>query len=61
MNKSIIVGLIALGLVACTDDGVVEDQPTDAVTVETPAADVVEESTVDESTVEVVDANSDIR
>jgi len=37
MNKSIIVGLVALGLAACS--GAVEDQPTDAVTAEAPAAD----------------------
>jgi hypothetical protein len=35
MNKSIIVGLVALGLTAC--GGAVEDQPTDAVTAEAPA------------------------
>jgi hypothetical protein len=40
MNKSIIVGLVALGLTAC--GGAVEDQPTDAVTAEAPAAEVSE-------------------
>jgi hypothetical protein len=38
MNKSIIVGLVALGLTACS--GAVEDQPTDAVTAEAPAEEV---------------------
>lgn len=41
MNKSIIVGLVALGLAAC--GGAVEDQPTDAVTAEAPAVEVVED------------------
>jgi ABC-type glycerol-3-phosphate transport system substrate-binding protein len=41
MNKSIIVGLVALGLTAC--GGAVEDQPTDAVTAEAPAVEVVDE------------------
>lgn len=33
MNKSILVGLVAVGLVACSG-GDVNDQPTDAVTAE---------------------------
>ena len=36
MKKSILVGIVALGLTACAEK--VEDQPTDAVTAEAPAA-----------------------
>jgi hypothetical protein len=50
MNKSIIVGLVALGLAAC--GGAVEDQPTDAVTAEAPAAEVVEEAPADAAVAE---------
>ena len=45
MNKSILVGIVALGLAAC--GGNVEDQPTDAVTAEAPAVEVVEEVPAD--------------
>lgn len=41
MNKSIVVGIVALGLAACS--GGVEDQPTDAVTAEAPAAEATTE------------------
>lgn len=54
MNKSIIVGVLALGLAAC--GGNVEDQPTDAVTAEAPAAEVAVEETAapaEETAVEV--------
>lgn len=39
MNKSILVGLVAIGLVGCSG-GDVNDQPTDAVTAEAPVAEV---------------------
>lgn len=64
MNKSILVGLVALGLVACSG-GDVNDQPTDAVTTEAPAAEaapVAEEAApadaavVEAPAAEVVDA-----
>ena len=62
MNKSIVIGLVALGLAACS--GEVADQPTDAVTTEAPAeaAPVAEEAAsadavvVEAPAAEVVDA-----
>lgn len=50
MKKSILIGLIALGLVACSDNDNVNDQPTDAVTVDAPA---VEEAPAVEASAEV--------
>lgn len=51
MNKSIVVGIVALGLAAC--GGNVEDQPTDAVTAEAPAVEVVEEVPAAEESAEI--------
>ena len=58
MNKSIIVGLVALGLAACADK--VEDQPTDAVTAEAPAADAAApaEAPADAAVVEAAPADA---